>query len=119
MQEVTSLNLGPEIGYHKYFRGFTQSLKVNIALIPYNRLRLLSSIHFPIHIDVVIVGYDAVSPSSALKKETLCLSETLVSTYRSTRCHNPEEQHRHPHRREDLKSHISNSSLQSSDYLTQ
>jgi hypothetical protein len=40
----------------------------------------------------------------ALKMQTLCLSETLVFTYECTRCHNP-EQHRHPHRRENLKSH--------------
>jgi len=32
------------------------------------------------------------------------LSETLVSTYESTRRHNPEE-HRHLYRRENLRSH--------------
>jgi hypothetical protein len=37
--------------------------------------------------------------------ETVCFSETLLSTYESTRRHNPEEQHRHPHRRENLRSH--------------
>jgi hypothetical protein len=36
--------------------------------------------------------------------ETVCFSETLVSTYKSTRRHNP-EQHRHLHHRENLKSH--------------
>jgi hypothetical protein len=45
--------------------------------------------------------------------ETLCFSETLVSTYESTRRHNPEEQN-HLNRRENLKSHklvlISNAS---------
>jgi hypothetical protein len=35
------------------------------------------------------------SPSSALKMETICLSETLVSTYEYTRSHKPE--HHHPH----------------------
>jgi hypothetical protein len=35
----------------------------------------------------------------ALKMETVCFSETLVSTYKSTRRYNPEEQHRHLHRR--------------------
>jgi hypothetical protein len=35
------------------------------------------------------------SPSLALKKETVCLSGMLVSTYESTRRQNPEEQHRH------------------------
>jgi hypothetical protein len=40
-----------------------------------------------------------------LKTERACFSETSVSTYQSTRRHNP-EQHRHPHRRENLKSHI-------------
>jgi hypothetical protein len=29
--------------------------------------------------------------------------EKLVSTYQYTRRYNPEEQHRHPHRRENLK----------------
>jgi hypothetical protein len=32
---------------------------------------------------------------SALKMETACFSETLVSTYKSTQRYNPEEQHRH------------------------
>jgi hypothetical protein len=36
--------------------------------------------------------------------ETVCFSETLASTDESTRRHNPEEHH--PHRRENLKSHI-------------
>jgi hypothetical protein len=42
--------------------------------------------------------------SSALKMEAKCFSETVVYTYESTRRHNP-EQHRHPHGRENLKSH--------------
>jgi hypothetical protein len=33
------------------------------------------------------------SPSSALKMEIVCFSETLVSTYKSTWYHNPEGQH--------------------------
>jgi hypothetical protein len=37
-----------------------------------------------------------------LKMETTCFSETLVSTYESTRRHNPEQQHRNPHRHENL-----------------
>jgi hypothetical protein len=45
------------------------------------------------------------SPSSALKMDTVCLSETLASAYKSTRLQDPEEHH-HPHRRENLKSHI-------------
>jgi hypothetical protein len=43
--------------------------------------------------------------------ETLCFSEMLVSTYKSTRRHNPEDQHRHLHRRENLKFHIEFSCL--------
>jgi hypothetical protein len=35
------------------------------------------------------------SASSSLKKEAVCFSETLVSTYETTRRHNPEEQRRH------------------------
>jgi hypothetical protein len=31
--------------------------------------------------------------TTALKMETICFLETLVSTYKSTRRHNPEEQH--------------------------
>jgi hypothetical protein len=34
--------------------------------------------------------------------ETLCSSETLVSTYKSTRRQNPEDQQHHRHRRENL-----------------
>jgi hypothetical protein len=30
-----------------------------------------------------------------MKMETVCFSETLVSTYESTRRHNPEQQHHH------------------------
>jgi hypothetical protein len=46
-----------------------------------------------------------VSPSTGLNMETVCLSETLVSTYKSTRLYYPEDQHRHLHRRENRKSH--------------
>jgi hypothetical protein len=46
------------------------------------------------------------SHTSSLKMETVFFSEKLVSTYVSTRRYNPEE-HRHLHRRENLKSHIS------------
>jgi hypothetical protein len=44
-----------------------------------------------------------------LKMETVCSSETLVSTYKSTcpRRYNPEDKHRHLHRRENHDSHIS------------
>jgi hypothetical protein len=35
---------------------------------------------------------------------TVCFSETLVFTHESARRHNPEQQHRLPHRRENLKS---------------
>jgi hypothetical protein len=46
-----------------------------------------------------------VSPKrSALKMETVCFPEMLLSTHESTRRHNPEE-HRHLHRRENDKSH--------------
>jgi hypothetical protein len=41
--------------------------------------------------------------SSALKMEAVCSSETLVSTYKSTRRYYPEDQHRHLHRSENLK----------------
>jgi hypothetical protein len=37
--------------------------------------------------------------------ETVWFSEMLVSTYESARRHNPEDQHRHSHRRENLRSH--------------
>jgi hypothetical protein len=40
--------------------------------------------------DVVVLGCDV---TSALKMEKVYFSETLVSTYESTRRHNPEEQH--------------------------
>jgi hypothetical protein len=38
---------------------------------------------------------------------TVCFSETLASTDESTRRRNPEEQHRHPPRRENLQSSLS------------
>jgi hypothetical protein len=38
--------------------------------------------------------------------ETVCFSETMVSTDKSTWRHKPEEKRRHLHRRENLKSHI-------------
>jgi hypothetical protein len=41
--------------------------------------------------------------TSALKMEIACFSETLASTYESTRRQNLKEHH-HPHRRENLKS---------------
>jgi hypothetical protein len=44
------------------------------------------------------------SATLALKMETVCLSETLVSTRR----HNPEQQHRH-HRHENVKSQVMSS----------
>jgi hypothetical protein len=40
--------------------------------------------------------------AETLKMETVCFSETLVST----RCKITEQQHRHPHCRENLESHI-------------
>jgi hypothetical protein len=50
-------------------------------------------------LDVVLLGF------SAMMMETVCFSETLVSTYESTRRQNSEKRH-HPHRLENLKSHI-------------
>jgi hypothetical protein len=41
-------------------------------------------------------------PTSSGLKEVVCSSETLISTYKSTRRYNPEDQHRHLHRREDI-----------------
>jgi hypothetical protein len=43
--------------------------------------------------------------------EEVYSSETLVSTYKSTRRCNPEDQHRHLHRRDNLKSNIQNEEL--------
>ena len=37
--------------------------------------------------------------------ETVYSSETLVATYQTTRCHNPEHQTTNLHRREILNSH--------------
>jgi hypothetical protein len=41
----------------------------------------------------------------ALKMEAVFSSETLVSTYKSKRRYNPEDQQQHLHRSENLKSH--------------
>jgi hypothetical protein len=46
-----------------------------------------------------------------LKMKTVCSSKTFVSTYEFTWHHNPEEEHRHPHRCDHLKSHIITQSL--------
>jgi hypothetical protein len=50
-----------------------------------------------------VLGFDWVW-AKAVKMETVCFSETLASTNESTRRQNPKEQHRHVHRRENLKS---------------
>jgi hypothetical protein len=55
--------------------------------------------------------YKVTCHKSALKMETVCFSETLATTDESTRRQNPEEHH-HPHRRENLKSHMLQTSLQ-------
>jgi hypothetical protein len=46
------------------------------------------------------------SPSLGVKMGTVCFSETLASTDKSTRHQNPEEKHHHPHCHKNLKSHI-------------
>jgi hypothetical protein len=43
--------------------------------------------------------------SSALKMETVCFHETLLSANESTRRHVPEQQHGRLHRRENIESH--------------
>jgi hypothetical protein len=53
------------------------------------------------YVDVDLLGW-----SSGLKMEEECFSETLASTDKSTRRYNPEDQHRHLHRRENLRSHM-------------
>jgi hypothetical protein len=45
-------------------------------------------------------------PTSTLQMETVYFSETLVYTYKFTRRYNPENQHRHFHRHENLISHL-------------
>jgi hypothetical protein len=50
---------------------------------------------------------DDATSTSGLKMETVCFSKTLVSTYESTQHHNQEEQHRHLHHHENLKSSTS------------
>jgi hypothetical protein len=42
--------------------------------------------------------------AEALRMEKVCFSETLASTDESTRRYKPEEQHHHPHRRDNHKS---------------
>jgi hypothetical protein len=55
--------------------------------------------------DVGLLGCNAVwtCRTSALKMEIVCLSETLVPTYKFTRSYNLEDQHQHFHYRENLK----------------
>jgi hypothetical protein len=40
----------------------------------------------------------------ALMMEAARTSETLINSYQTTRCYNPEDSHLHTHRRENLKS---------------
>jgi hypothetical protein len=47
-------------------------------------------------------GTLAVLLYSGLKIEALCSSETVISTYKSTRRYSREDRHRPLHRREDL-----------------
>jgi hypothetical protein len=67
-----------------------------------------------IYIGLEEVKVEGVGPIPDWRKtETVCFSETMASTdiYKSTRRQNPEEKHHHPHRRENLKSHINVTSL--------
>jgi hypothetical protein len=66
-------------------------------------------------VDVSLLGCNAarttfwrnmLPPPLTLKMEAVCAFETLVSTYKSTRRFNPEDQHRHLHHRN--KPQISN-----------
>jgi hypothetical protein len=43
---------------------------------------------------------------STLMMEAVQTSETLVNSYQSTWCYNPEDSHLHSHRHENLKSHL-------------
>lgn len=45
-------------------------------------------------------------PSSEQNVETVCFSETLVCTYKSTPRYNPEDQRQHLHIRQNLNSSI-------------
>jgi hypothetical protein len=42
----------------------------------------------------------------ALMMEAARTSETLIHSYQTTRCYNPEDSHLHTHRRENLKSYL-------------
>jgi hypothetical protein len=42
---------------------------------------------------------------SVLRMEAVCSPEKLVSTYKSTLCYNPEDQHRHLHCRENFRAY--------------
>jgi hypothetical protein len=51
-------------------------------------------------------GESKFSETSVLKTETVCFSETLASTYESTRSQNPKHHHHHHHcRSESFKPH--------------
>jgi hypothetical protein len=45
---------------------------------------------------------DIITLSFILKMKTVCFSETLVHSYQTTRCHNPEDENIN-HHRENLK----------------
>jgi hypothetical protein len=56
---------------------------------------------------VVLIRHHGHKPSDLM--ETVCFSETSVSTYKSTRRHDPEDQQRHLPRRDNLRSHHASS----------
>jgi hypothetical protein len=70
-------------------------------LLPKERSTFLSMLVFWIVTPSGLVG-----KSSGPMMEAVFSSETMTSIYKSIGCYNPEKQHRHLNRRENLRSHI-------------
>jgi hypothetical protein len=99
-QLVRTKILDPYISINKFQKGY-QSGKLTCRLLPCG---------FEHHVDLyenINVLKNVLPPSSGLrtsilKIEAVSSSETLVSTYKSTRLCNPEDQHRYLHHYENI-----------------
>jgi hypothetical protein len=70
------------------------------------RLILFQEAVIPVSTDYIIEFMNVKQYPSLTKHglmETVCFSETLVSTFETTWCHNLEKQHQHLHHHERLK----------------
>jgi hypothetical protein len=73
-------------------------------VVVYKNTGIQQNIEAWVKIDGRYQCFREIQSPSALKMETACFSETLVSTHESTWCHNSEQQHWHLQHSKNLKS---------------